>query len=404
MGDDYSFLQEKIKDEAGCPKRFKKRIIQMILLGIVFGVVACCTFIALKPLGEKFFVEETQEVSIPEDEIIEEEKVEEPEEQEDKAPRETEEQVQKKMLKGLQSTAKDVRGGIVSISGQKSLEESAAVRKTSGVIFADNGSELLILSQTLWNKDPLETAVTFADGSKYEAVWKMCDYNMGIGLLAVSKEKIKDDTWAQIKSVELGNSFQTESGEPGIVMGISSKEELKISYGFVAATEETKEIADGAIELLRLDAAGAVFEDGILFNQEGKMIGLVSQAANGNRTHVISYSISDIKKEIEYMSNGKGVPYMGIWGIVLPDELKKEGLEKGILVQEIDADSPAMKAGIQCGDVITHIGDTEISDVKEYRNTLMKYNEKTEVVLTGQRKGAEDSYVEMNFKVVSGKK
>ena len=26
MGDDYSFLQEKIKDEAGCPKRFKKRM------------------------------------------------------------------------------------------------------------------------------------------------------------------------------------------------------------------------------------------------------------------------------------------------------------------------------------------------------------------------------------------
>ena len=403
MGDDYSFLQEKIKDEAGSPKQFKKRVIQMILLGLVFGVVACCAFIALKPLGEKFFGENEQTVSIPEDEAIEDESQEQAD-SEESIPVETEEQIQKKMLKVLQNTAKDVRAGVVSISGQKSLEESAAVRKTTGVILADNGSELLVLSQTLWNKEPAETAVTFADGSKHEASWKMCDYNMGIGLLAINKEKIKDETWAQIETIKLGNSFQTESGDPGIVMGISSAEELKVSYGFIAATEETTEISDGAIELLRLDAAGAVFEDGILFNQEGQMIGLVSDAANGNRTHVISYSISDIKKEIEYMSNGKGVPYMGIWGVVLPDELKKEGLQKGIVVHEIDADSPAMKAGIQCGDVITHIGDTEVSDMKEYRNSLLKYNVKNEVVLTGLRKGADNSYVEMNFKVVIGKK
>ena len=404
MGDDYSFLQEKIKDEAGSPKRFKKRVIQMVLLGLIFGVVACCTFIALKPLGEKFFGENEQEVSIPEDEVIEEDETAEPEAVEQNVPVETEEQVQKKMLKSLQSTAKDVRAGIVSISGQKSLEESKNVKKTTGVILADNGSELLMLSQTLWNKEPAETAVTLADGSKHEAAWKMCDYNMGIGLCAVNKEKITDETWAQIEIAKLGNSFQTESGEPGIVMGISSEDELKISYGFVAVTEEKTEIADGAIELLRLDAAGAVFKEGILFNQDGQIIGLVSGAVNGNRTHVISYSISDIKKELECMSNGKGVPYMGIWGVVIPEELKKEGLDKGIVVHEIDADSPAMKAGIQCGDVITHIGDSEIADMKEYRNLLLKYNEKNEVVLTGLRKGADNGYVEMNFKVVIGRK
>ena len=36
MGDDYSFLQEKIKDEADSPKRLRKKIVQMILLGVIF--------------------------------------------------------------------------------------------------------------------------------------------------------------------------------------------------------------------------------------------------------------------------------------------------------------------------------------------------------------------------------
>ena len=401
MGDDYSFLQEKIKDEAGSPKRFRKRVIHTIILGFIFGIIACCTFFVLKPWGEKFLGKDIQEVSIPEDEVTEESQE---NTQEDPAPVETEEQIHKKMLKTLQSTAKDVRAGVVGVSGQKSMEESTSIRKTTGVILADNGSELLILSQTLWNKEPEKTSVTFADGSKHEATWKMCDYNIGIGLCAVNKETISKETWAQIAVADLGNSFQTESGEAGIVMGISAKDELKVSYGFIAATEEKTEIADGAIELLRVDAAGAVYEDGIVFNQDGQMIGLVCKATNGNHTHVISYSVSDIKKEMEALSNGKSVSYMGVWGIVLPDELKEEGLEEGIVVHEIDADSPAMKAGIQCGDVITHIGDSKISDMKEYRNILLKYNEKNEVVLTGLRKGADNSYVEMNFKVVIGKK
>ena len=66
MGDDYSFLQEKIKDEAGSPKTLRKKIFRMILLGFFFGIVACFTFFAFKPWLEGILGQNTEEIFIPE--------------------------------------------------------------------------------------------------------------------------------------------------------------------------------------------------------------------------------------------------------------------------------------------------------------------------------------------------
>ena len=95
---------------------------------------------------------------------------------------------------------------------------------------------------------------------------------------------------------------------------------------------------------------------------------------------------------------------MGIWGVSLPEEIVQEGLDEGIWVKEIDIDSPAMSAGVQPGDVITEINSTKISNMDEYRNALLKCAQKEAVELQGFRKGADDSYVEMEFKAVVGKK
>ena len=176
MGDDYSFLQEKIKDEAGSPKTLRKKIFRMILLGFFFGIVACFTFFAFKPWLEGILGQNTEEIFIPEDEItVEEDGAQQQEEDaQEGLQTETEEQVQKKLLKTLQNTAKDLRPGIVLVSGQRKQEENTQIKRTSGVIIADNGSELLVVSQILGSKIK-STKVTFADGSECAATWKMYD-------------------------------------------------------------------------------------------------------------------------------------------------------------------------------------------------------------------------------------
>ena len=400
MGDNYSFLQEKIKDEAGSPKTMKKKIVRMIILGFIFGIVACFTFVLLNPVVSGLFGQDKEEVSIPEDDADDHQT----EEVDRSAEEKAEEQQQMRLLKELQNRAKETSGAVVYISGQRKIEENTEIEKTSGVILADNGSEILVLSQTLSDKELKNIRITFADGKEYPAKVKMKDNNIGIVICAVEKEALKSETLKQMKIVTLGNSLISESGDPVFLIGKAGEDRLQISYGFVASSEEKMEIADGNVELLRVDVAGAIFNSGVLFDQDGKMIGLVKSSLSDNKALVTVLSISDIKNELEHMSNGRGVPYAGIYGVALPEELIEEGLEEGIWVKEIDTDSPSMSAGVQPGDIITELNGTKITDMNEYRNALLKTAVKEELVLKGFRKGADDSYVEMEFTIVVEKK
>ena len=70
--EEYSFLQEIIKDEAGDQAKWKHDVLRRIQLGLIFGLVACFTFFACKPWVEKRFEENPTEVTIPQDEQQEE--------------------------------------------------------------------------------------------------------------------------------------------------------------------------------------------------------------------------------------------------------------------------------------------------------------------------------------------
>ena len=56
--EEYSFLQEIIKDEAGDQAKWKHDVLRRIQLGLIFGLVACFTFFACKPWVEKRFEEQ----------------------------------------------------------------------------------------------------------------------------------------------------------------------------------------------------------------------------------------------------------------------------------------------------------------------------------------------------------
>ena len=66
--EEYSFLQEIIKDEAGDQAKWKHDVLRRIQLGLIFGLVACFTFFACKPWVEKRFEGDPTEVTIPQDE------------------------------------------------------------------------------------------------------------------------------------------------------------------------------------------------------------------------------------------------------------------------------------------------------------------------------------------------
>ena len=102
------------------------------------------------------------------------------------------------------------------------------------------------------------------------------------------------------------------------------------------------------------------------------------------------------------MSNGKNVPYIGIIGTIVTEEMSEaQGIPAGLYVNEVKVDSPAMKAGIQSGDIITSVGKTKVVTMKDYHKAVLAQEAGKTVKITGQRFGAE-SYVDIKFNVTVG--
>jgi len=81
----------------------------------------------------------------------------------------------------------------------------------------------------------------------------------------------------------------------------------------------------------------------------------------------------------------------------------EQGIPKGIYVREVEADSPAMQAGIQNGDVITEINKTDITGITGLHKQIAEAGTGTQIRIKGQRRGA-DGYVDVTFDVTVGSK
>ena len=409
--EEYSFLQEIIKDEAGDQAKWKHDVLRRIQLGLIFGLVACFTFFACKPWVEKRFEENPTEVTIPQDEQQEEEQTQQEEEQVQEQKTVLTTETYQEMLNNLKQVSGEVRKSVVEIQGAVTEEEFSKdqedkEKSISGMIVADNGQELLILAGELPVKDAKIIRVTFSGDSQCDAILKSRDAGLGLCVYAVQRKNIADDVWAQIETATLGCSKVVSEGDTVIAVGKLYGCDTIAGYGVIESGENYLDKADGQYQTIYTDVAGDISGSGVLVNIRGEVIGIINTSVRtDDQTNKISgYGISDIKDVIELLSNGKNVPYLGVSGVEVSSEMQGQGIPQGVYVKEVDAGSPAMAAGIQSGDIITNIADTDIINLLGYHNTLMKQNVGDKILVRGKRQGTGGEYVDIDFGVTVGYK
>lgn len=409
--EEYSFLQEIIKDEAGDQAKWKHDVLRRIQLGLIFGLVACFTFFACKPWVEKRFEGDPTEVTIPQDEQQEENQTQQEEEQVQEQKTILTTETYQEMLNNLKQVSGEVRKSVVEIQGAVTEEEFSKdqedkEKSISGMIVADNGQELLILAGELPVKDAKIIRVTFSGDSQCDAILKSRDTGLGLCVYAVQRKNIADDVWAQIETATLGGSKVVSEGDTVIAVGKLYGCDTIAGYGVIESGENYLDKADGQYQTIYTDVAGDISGSGVLVNIRGEVIGIINTSVRSDdQTNKISgYGISDIKDVIELLSNGKNVPYLGVSGVEVSSEMQGQGIPQGVYVKEVDAESPAMAAGIQSGDIITNIADTDIINLLGYHNTLMKQNVGDKILVRGKRQGTGGEYVDIDFGVTVGYK
>lgn len=400
---EYSFLQEVIKDEVGATRKKKKRILRMTGLGFLIVLVACFTFSVCKPWVEKRLVGNPDEVTIPKDDKKTE--ASDGSNSDDNPGKDD----YSRPVKSLNNVAKKGKRSVVSLlvlTGSIGNSEIASEgRSVSGAIIADNGQELLILGPKMKIEQAQQIQITFCDGKKYRAVEKMSDASLGLSVYAVDRSQLEEKTWKSIRMAVLGSSYAARVGDTVVLLGKLFGQGEAVGYGILKSSTEINQRADGIYTVLGVELAGFTGGSGVMFNREGEVIGLICDAAeDGAKTDLMqAYAISDIKDVIEYLSNGKNIPYIGIRGTDISENIAEDRkIPQGIYVEVVEANAPAMDAGIQSGDVITELDGKAVKNLDEYHTLLMEKHKGQHISVKGYRRGAKDRYVAIHFDVVTG--
>ncbi|NDO49625.1 serine protease [Lachnospiraceae bacterium MD335] len=455
---DFDFLQEKIKERPINKKKLLKKTIITAMMAVLFGLLACLSFLLLEPvLNNWLYPEEAPEVvtfppeqeeMLPEDMLTEggstqpSQTVSESEEvqstqqpsQED-SPTQTisvsdinnmpesgtheaesmlGDETQELTLKPYQTqyeelyqTYKDISSSMVTVTAVHSDVDwfnntYQSEGTTAGVIIANNNRELLILAR----KSPLGVAesirVTFCNGVNADAEIKKYDKNTDLAVFAVDLKYVGSATLDYVSVAVLGSSAPSGIvGKPVIAIGNLFGYKDNVCYGIITSKGNNVELADNEYKLITTDIYASENPSGILVSLEGEVIGMIDNSYNNSDTKNLlsAVGITELKGMITKLSNGEDIPYLGIYTQDITSQVKIEmGLPQGAYIFDIDMDSPAMLNGMQKGDIIVQVGAQEIRSPSDYMNALRAAVIDRNLKIIVQRASG-DSYEEMTFTV-----
>lgn len=432
------FMIEKIKKRPLNKGKLLRKTILTVSMAVIFGLVASLTFLVLVPAITNWlypqvpetpqtvvFPEDSEEEMLPEDMLAENQPTEAPTPEETEEPVVLEEEqieailsgvvLDKENYKELYATMSDfvmelnqymvtVTAMTSSIDWFNNVEERQ--NQTSGCIIADNGLELLIMAEATSLRSAESLIVTFYNNVQVEAQIKRIDAYTNIAVLAIDFDSLPEDMQAEnMKYPYLGSSNKRNMlGMPVVALGSPMGISNSVGYGMITASNSAYSVPDRNFKIIHTDIIGSSNANGVLFNLDGDLIGIITsnKFTYDMKNVIYAYGVTEMRKTLEKLSNDAGFAYLGITGLNVSSEASRVyGVPLGAFVKKVDMDSPAMKAGIQPGDVIIGVNDRSINTFTEYTSLLMQMNPGDEIELQVARQ-SQDGYKEMNFTMETG--
>jgi S1-C subfamily serine protease len=172
-----------------------------------------------------------------------------------------------------------------------------------------------------------------------------------------------------LKTVSLGSSAGLEVGDDVIAIGnaLALVGGNTVTRGIVSALNRSiDDPSENLSHLIQTDAAiNAGNSGGPRVNAKGEVVGLNTVVIRGDGSGAtvesigFAIAIDSIKPLIDRLRSGTpspGAPFIGVASVTLTPNLKDQlgvPVDKGAVVQDVTAGSPAENAGLQVGDVVT---------------------------------------------------
>ena len=281
---------------------------------------------------------------------------------------------------------------VSSIFSQNTSTTSA---EGSGVIISEDGYILTnnhVVNSTSSNQSAFYsigeatnlTVKLYNDETEYPAKIIGSDELTDLAVIKIDKDNLTAATLGDSDSIQVGEWCMAAGNPLGMISSVTT--------GSISALNRTIQDENGkTFTLIQTDAAiNSGNSGGALVNSKGEVIGINTIKASGTGIEGLGFAIpinstkSITKDLIEYQKVKR--PFLGITGTTITEKTIKNyptaNLVVGAYIKTIQDFSPAQKAGLKIGDIITKIDNSEIKSIEDVQSIVRNHKIDDEITVT----------------------
>ena len=315
-------------------------------------------------------------------------------------------------LSDVSAIAKEAMPSIVAITNtgtvsyqtfwgtQQQQSESAG----SGIIIKQDSKYLYIATNNHVVADADSLKVQFVDNETVECKVQGTDASDDLAVVKVALSDIKDSTLKEIKVATVNEDTDTlEVGQGVIAIGNALGYGQSVTNGIISALGRTVTVQDEQTgetvvnnNMIQTNAAiNPGNSGGALLNASGEVVGINSAKYSDTSVEGFGYAIpmSDAMPIVEQLIEKGQVDqskaaFLGIQGQDISSSVASAyNMPQGVYVYQVVSGSPAEKAGLRQGDIITEFDGQTITGMTQLKQLIASHKSGDEVKMTMERLG-----------------
>lgn len=298
--------------------------------------------------------------------------------------------------------AKKVSPAVVSITGVTQVQNFFGGTSTStsaGTGYVVRADGLIVTNKHVVSDSTTKYSVFTNDGTEYNAQIEATDPTNDIAILKIDAKNLP--------VVELGSSDGLQPGQTAIAIGNAlGQYQNSVTAGVISAIGRVIQAGDstgGTVEsldnVIQTDAAiNPGNSGGPLLNIAGQVIGMNTAVDQQGQSIGFAIPVSLVKSALDsYLANGRIIrPMLGVRYVMISKEFATQNnlsVNQGALLYSsagspaVVSGSPADKAGLKNGDIITKIGSDVLTSANALMSAIAKHNVGDKVTITYIREG-----------------
>ena len=253
-------------------------------------------------------------------------------------------------------------------------------------------------------KDANTVKVTLYNGDTYDARYIGGDEDYDIAVIKIDA--------SDLQAVTLGDSDKLNVGDHVLAIGNPLGElTFSMSEGIASSVNRAINVDGTPFNMIQVTASiNPGNSGGPLLNSYGEVVGIVSAKYSSYSSESVeglgfAIPINDVVAMIEdIMTNGyvTNKPYLAVTAGTMTEQMAAQyryDVTEGVFIYSVEEGGAAEKAGLQMGDVIVKVGDTDITSMEDLTAAKKQYSAGDTAAFTVYR-GGEEITVEVTWDAV----